>query len=86
MAMELTDVTPTMKSIPIFKLPKKELSPIGITVMINKVGATNAMGANVKTGLSASVGMVSSFIMSFTTSANGWKMPKGPFLLGPRLT
>ena len=71
MAMELTDVTPTMKSIPMFRLPKKEFSPIGITVIINKVGATKAIGANVKTGLSASDGMVSSFIISFSTSAKG---------------
>ena len=86
MAIELTEVTPTIKRIPIFKLPRKEFSDNGMTVIMRSVGATRAMGASVITGLSASSGRVSSFMISFITSAKGCKSPNGPFLLGPLLT
>ena len=89
-AIELTEVTPTIKRIPILRLLKKasllRKVPNGITIMIINVGANSAIGAKVKTGLSASSGIVSSFIINLRTSANGWSIPKGPFLFGPRLT
>ena len=75
-----------MKSIPIFKLPRNEFSERGITVIIRRVGASSAIGARVITGLSALSGSVSSFIISFNTSAMGCNNPNGPCLLGPLLT
>ena len=75
MAIELTEVTPRIKRIPMFRLLKKAWSltkvPNGITIMIINVGANSAIGAKVKTGLSASSGIVSSFIISLSTSAKG---------------
>ena len=43
--MELTEVIPTIKSIPIFNVARKLESSIGITVMISNVGARRAIGA-----------------------------------------
>jgi hypothetical protein len=44
------------------------------------------MGAKVKAGRSAVSGIVSSFVINLTTSANGWNSPNGPHRFGPSLT
>jgi len=57
--------------------------PKGITTQIIKAGAIITSGAVMKTHLSAWEGMMSSLITSFRASKRVWKMPWGPWCIGP---
>ena len=83
-ATVFSEVTPTRNSTPMFSLPKKVFSPNGITAIVSTVGANSAIGASANTMRSADAGVVSSFTMSFTTSASGWNRPNGPQRFGPK--
>ena len=83
MAMVLTDVTPSTNRTPMFRRPRKLISPNGTTATTKSVGANRTIGARAITQRSASSGVVSSLVISFTRSAIGWSSPNGPQRLGP---
>jgi hypothetical protein len=55
-----------------------------MTAYTMSAGTIAMIGAAVKTHLSARVGVMSSFNISFTASAIGWRIPCGPTRIGPR--
>src|SRR3954469_19351533 len=78
--------TPTGRSVScsMVRWPKIETSgPNGITEKARKAGTVETTGAIQYTGLSASVGMISSLKASFTPSASDCRVPHGPTRLGP---
>ncbi len=69
------------------RCPKTDTSllagPNGTTAIARNAGTAEMIGARMKTSLSAAVGMMSSFNISFTPSASDWSRPQGPVRFGP---
>ena len=57
--------------------------PTGTSPNVTKAGTSTRKGASLKTVLSASVGMRSSFSINLRPSASVWSSPKGPQRCGP---
>ena len=58
-------------------------SPNGITAQATSAKMKVSIGARMNTALLAPAGRMVSLTISFSASANGWNMPKGPTTFGP---
>src|SRR5688572_24766423 len=68
---------------PMFRSATPSPGANGMVAKMNMHGSRKTMGARLYTGLSAAVGTTSSFIISFTASAIGCRIPCGPTRYGP---
>ena len=59
-------------------------APYGITAQVSSAGMNEITGARMNSGVFASPGYVSSFMMFFTPSATDCSSPCGPTRFGPR--
>src|SRR3982750_896984 len=59
-------------------------APYGMTAQVSSAGMSAIGGASTNSGVYASPGYVSSFMMFLTPSATDWSNPCGPTRLGPR--
>ena len=74
----------------IYKIPtlisaSTKFSLIGITAQATRAKVIVIMGAMIKITLFALAGIIISFKIYLSASANVWNKPKGPTTFGPRL-
>lgn len=70
---------------PIFKLQTNDFVLKGITAQPTKLKKSVKNGANINKKWFALFGTTISLTINFKASANGWRTPQNPVMLGPRL-